>query len=322
MLNKHTAAIIFLSASLLSFPAHAASSIKPDPEIAATSSQPLYGTSVAEVSAPPAAEVSAPEQQEVKPGKTATSDVDSINFKYIKGYFVDTGKILVSPLHWETGDWIKLGLVLGATSSLFLVDEKVRDFSQNHQSPVASKFAVVGNALGNTLYTLPPVGAFYLYGYLADDSKARRASLLAVESFTISQLLTSGLKMLADRHRPNSGDSSTTWDGPSFSQKNLSFSSGHTASAFSLATVFADVYKDNPYVAPVAYGLATLTGLSRVYTNAHWSSDALFGAAIGYVTSRALLSYHKEETKKSAKRLTILPEIGKEMTGLTVKYEF
>jgi membrane-associated phospholipid phosphatase len=330
MLNKLTASIIFLSASLLSFPAHAASSIKPDPGIAATSSQLLSGTSVAEVSAPAAAkvsapaaaEVSAPEQQEAKPGEAATSDVDSINLKYVKGYFVDTGKILVSPLHWETGDWIKLGLVLGATSSLFLVDEKVRDFAQDHQSPVASKFAMVGNAFGNTLYALPPVGAFYLYGYLADDSKARRASLLSIESFTISQLLTSGLKMLADRHRPNTGDSSTTWDGPSFSQKNLSFSSGHTASAFSLATVFADVYKDNPYVAPIAYGLATLTGLSRVYSNEHWSSDALFGAAIGYFTSRALLSYHKEETKKSAKRLTILPEIGKEMTGLTVKYEF
>ncbi|HEY5513938.1 MAG TPA: phosphatase PAP2 family protein [Geomonas sp.] len=240
----------------------------------------------------------------------------------MKGYLVDTGKMVASPVHWETRDWLKLGLVLGVTSSLFLVDQKVKDFAQSHQSPVASKFALVGNDLGDPFYTLPPIGAFYLYGYLADDSKARRASLLAIESFAISGVMTSGLKMLADRHRPNSGDVSTTWDGPSFSMKNLSFSSGHTASAFSIATVFADVYKDNAYVPTIAYGLATLTGLSRVYSNAHWSSDVFFGAALGYFTSKALLSYHKEEKNKTANRLTILPDISKEMTGLTLKYDF
>jgi membrane-associated phospholipid phosphatase len=256
------------------------------------------------------------------PEASAGSDVDRINLGYLKGYAVDSGKIIASPLHWGGHDWLKAGLVLGVTSSLFLIDRKVKDFAQSNQSPVASKFASVGNGLGNGLYTLPPLGAFYLYGYLADDNRARRASLLSLESFALSGVLTSGMKMLAERHRPNTGDAPTTWDGPHLSPKNVSFSSGHTASAFSIATVFANEYQDNAFIPPLAYGLATLTGLSRIYSNEHWASDVFFGAAIGYFTSKALLAYHKEDKTKKKARLTVMPAIGKEMTGLSVKYEF
>ena len=298
---KIIAGIIFLSSTIFSLPLYAASSNQAASET---------GTAL-----------KAQEKQDVKSGDDATT-VDSINLNYLEDYFVDTGKIVASPLHWEAKDWLKVGLVLGVTSSLLLVDEKVKDFAQNNQSHVASKFATVGNDLGNGLYTLPPLGAFYLYGYLNDDHKARRTSLLALESFAISGLMTSGLKMLAERHRPNTGDSPTTWDGPHFSLKNVSFSSGHTASSFSIATVFADEYKDNPYVAPIAYGLATLTGLSRVYSNEHWTSDVFFGAALGYFTSKAVMRFHKDDSGKASNSLTILPIVGKDMNGLNIKYDF
>jgi membrane-associated phospholipid phosphatase len=280
---------------------------------AAAPNQPVSETAAAQLQTEP--------QQAAQSEEGSSTDIDRVNVHYLKDYFVDTGKIVAAPLHWEARDWAKAGLVLGVTSSLFLVDQKVKNFAQSHQSPVASKFAMVGNDLGNGLYTLPAVGAFYLYGSLADDGKARRASLLALESYAISGILTSGLKMLAERHRPNSGDSPTTWDGPHVSLKNVSFCSGHTASAFSIATIFANEYGDNAYVPPIAYGLATLTGLSRIYSNEHWSSDVFVGAALGYFVSKALLSYHKQDKNKK-NNLMVLPVISKEMTGLSMKYDF
>jgi membrane-associated phospholipid phosphatase len=297
------AAAMILTTSLLTLPAFA------DPSIPAPAAT---GASVA----------LARGDQDANPADSSTPDIDRLDLQYAKGLFVDTGKILVSPLHWEPKDWLKAGLVLGVASSLLLVDEKVKDFAQSHQSPVASKFATVGNDLGNGLYTLPPVGAFYLYGYLADDHKARKTALLAVESFAISGVMVSGLKVLAQRHRPNTGDGPNSWDGPHLSLSNLSFCSGHTASSFSIATIFADQYKDNPYVAPVAYSLATLTGLSRIYSNAHWSSDAFFGAALGYFVSKAVLHYHQDDKDKLANRLMIMPAVSKEMTGLSMQYQF
>lgn len=304
MVRKLTAGSIFLIASLLTHPV-----------VAEPLGQPARGLGVT-------IDLQAPVNQELQPEEGTAREVDKIDLNYVKEYPYDAGKIFTSPLHWEAKDWLKAGLVLGVTSSLFLVDQNVKNFALSHQSPVASKFALAGNDLGNGLYTVPAVGAFYLYGYLGDDHKARRASLLALESYALSGILTESLKMAISRHRPNTGDAPMTFDGPSLSAKNVSFCSGHTSSAFSIATVFADVYKDNPFVPPLAYGLATLTGLSRVYSNEHWSSDVFFGAALGYFTSKALLKYHREDQDSFAKRLTVLPTVSKEMTGVTVKYDF
>ncbi|MBJ6723961.1 phosphatase PAP2 family protein [Geomesophilobacter sediminis] len=256
----------------------------------------------------------------IPPDLKPQPDSDRINGKYLMGYLSDAGKILSAPAHFDRYDWLKVAAVGGVAGSLFLIDGKVKNFAQSHQNAVANKFATVGNDLGNPLFTLPPLGAFYLYGMLNDDVKARRTSLLALESFVISGAITDGIKILAQRHRPNTGDSPYTFDGPKLGLNNLSFASGHTTSAFSIATVIANQYADNPYVPPIAYGLATLTGLSRIYSNAHWASDTFVGGAIGYFVGKAVLSFHKE--KSTPNRLTLMPSLSKEMTGMTMQYSF
>ncbi len=253
------------------------------------------------------------------PDEVTTSSVDRVSLEYLKGYFTDTGKIIASPLHWEKNDWLKVGLVAGITGGLFFADSSIRDFAQSNQSSVANKFATVGNALGNPFYTLPPLGAFYLYGSLTDDKKARTTALLAVESIAISQLFTGALKVIAQRDRPNTGASPDKWEGPHLSLKNLSFSSAHTSSAFSLAAVFAEEYEDSPYIPAIAYGLATLTGLSRIYDNEHWASDAFFGAAVGYFIGKAVVKFHTDDT---AKKISIVPMVSSDYKGLTVSYPF
>jgi undecaprenyl-diphosphatase len=57
-----------------------------------------------------------------------------------------------------------------------------------------------------------------------------------------------------------------------------SFPSGHTASSFAAATALAFFY---PKAAPVAYGLATAVGVSRVHLGVHFPSDAAVGGVIG-----------------------------------------
>jgi len=310
MVSRITAAAIFLGTALSIHPVFA-ESLTPPP-------QKVQQAAVVENGTEARPETTRAEAD----AKSASADMDKIDLDYAKGYLTDTGRILASPLQWGARDWMKFGLVVGGTTSLFFVDKEVKNFAQKNQNGVASKFASVGNFVGDPIYMFPSVGAFYLYGYLANDGKARRASLLALESLTITGAFTSGIKILARRHRPNSGHSPTNWDGPTMNGENVSFCSGHTSSAFAVATVIAEEYKETRYVAPVAYGLATLTGLSRIYSNEHWSSDALFGAALGYFISKAVLSYHKEDTHKKANRLTVLPQVGKQMTGLTVNYKF
>ena len=251
----------------------------------------------------------------------AAVSLDRPSVDYLKAVFVDTGKILASPLHADSSDWLKAGGVVAITGGLFLVDANIRDFSQRNHGQAANKIASAGQILGNPLYTLPPVGAFYLYGYLTDDSKAQKTSLLAVESLAISSLFTGLLKVIAQRDRPGSGASPYKWEGPRFNLNNLSFCSGHTSSAFSIATVFAEQYKNSPYVPPIAYGLATLAGLSRVYDNKHWASDVFFGAALGYFVGKSVVNFHSDHLLNVA-NLSLVPDVRPNYNGITLQYKY
>ncbi len=211
--------------------------------------------------------------------------------------------------------------MVAVTGGLFLADAGIRDFSQRNQSPTGDTLASAGQILGSPIYTLPSLGAFYLYGHLHDDSKARTTSLLAVESLAISAVFTEVIKATTQRDRPNSGASPYRWEGPNFNLKNVSFCSGHTVTAFSIATVFAEQYKDSHYVPAFAYGLATLAGLSRIYDNKHWTSDVFFGAALGYFIGKSVVSFHRNTTPNKM-NIQISPDIRSGFNGITVQYTF
>lgn len=244
---------------------------------------------------------------------------DRITGEYVKGYFTDAGKMLMSPTQWDGSDWLKAGLVIGVSSGFFFADADIKNIAQRNHSSAADKAASVGNSLGNPLYTLPPLGLFYLYGHLSDDPKARRTSLLAVESLTIGGAFTWTIKIATQRSRPCTGKPPSTWNAPDFSSFDTSFPSGHTQSAFSIASVIAEEYGSNPYVPPLAYGLASLTGISRIYVNKHWASDVVFGGAIGYFVGKAVVGYHRN---KGNSPVTILPAISQQGYGLVVSHRF
>ncbi|MCK4346267.1 MAG: phosphatase PAP2 family protein [Bacteroidales bacterium] len=61
----------------------------------------------------------------------------------------------------------------------------------------------------------------------------------------------------------------------------------------------------------VAYSIATLTGISRVYENKHWSSDVLIGAVFGYAMGK--LIYNKNNWG-----IHIKPATTPEVIGMTL----
>ncbi len=244
---------------------------------------------------------------------------DRITGEYVKSYFTDTGRILASPAKWDGSDWLKAGLIIGATSGIYFVDADIRNFAQRNRSSVGNRFSTVGNDLGDPLYTLPALGLFYLYGHLYEDPKARRASLLAVESLAISGAFTWTIKLAAQRSRPFTEEPSSSWNGPSLKNTDTSFPSGHTTAAFSVASVLAEEYGNNPFVPPIAYGLAALTGFARINTDKHWASDVFFGGAIGYFVGKAVVRYH---TVQNSNSVMILPTISQQGLVVIAEYRF
>ncbi len=239
-----------------------------------------------------------------------------LNSDYLKGYFTDTRDIVTAPLRWEKNDWLKASLVAGITLGLYVLDEDIRDWVQDNRHDNLSEFA---EHFGNGKYVLPPLIILYGYGHVAKNNKARRAALLTIENVVITGLFTQLMKFSFHRHRPNYGDPHDIWDGPSLEHDNLAFPSGHTSLAFSIATPIATEYKDNLIIPPLAYGLASLVGWSRMNDNKHWASDVFMGAALGYFMGKAVCSLNSQDEDS---KLAINPIMLQDTPAVMLSYQF
>ena len=116
------------------------------------------------------------------------------------------------------------------------------------------------------------------------DERAFSCMELAWKSMLISESTTATLKFVTNRPRP---------DGREHSRVNSSFPSSHASSSFAVAYSVSRYY---PRWSIPAYGTAALISYSRIYLDAHHTSDVIAGAAIGllggYLTDRYLKSWH------------------------------
>jgi undecaprenyl-diphosphatase len=125
------------------------------------------------------------------------------------------------------------------------------------------------------------LGAVWIAIGLALTLLWRRPSLLLAVLLAVgaADLLTTLIKEVVPRHRPFEHQL-----GPS--ERNHSFPSGHTATAFAGATVLSAVA---PRFRPAFYALACLIGFSRLYDGVHYPTDVLAGAVLGSLVALVLL---------------------------------
>lgn len=122
-------------------------------------------------------------------------------------------------------------------------------------------------------------GATYLVGQLGGDAHARETGLLGLEALGHTQIVVFAFKQFTNRERPLDG-MGDFWGG------GTSFPSGHAASSFALATVFAYEYRDHLAVPITAYALAGAVSASRLSARRHWVSDIAVGGSIGFLIGR------------------------------------
>ncbi len=93
-------------------------------------------------------------------------------------------------------------------------------------------------------------------------------------SYVVMAALVNGLKYSVRQMRP---DGSTP----------NSFPSGHTATAFTAATILHKEYglTRSPWWSVLGYATAATTGIMRTLNNRHWISDVLVGAGIGIIST-------------------------------------
>ncbi|MCX6291780.1 MAG: phosphatase PAP2 family protein [Bacteroidetes bacterium] len=236
-----------------------------------------------------------------------------LSFRSPKGFIPsllhDFGEQASAPFKMNSKQVLMVAGGVAVTGALFFADENIDRFFK----PLKDKQEWINQSSSQVTefgarYGIGFVAAFGGYSLLWKDRKAFHTTLLATQAMITSGVWVRFGKMLAGRERPSAtyGDfQHDFWWGP-FQQfnsrvaKNRSiaafdaFPSGHTATAFSIASVFAHQYSDKKLVPVLAYTLATIVGISRLTEHEHWASDVFAGACIGYLCGKQVVKHEKE----------------------------
>lgn len=154
---------------------------------------------------------------------------------------------------------------------IVLSDREARSrFGPKHtadRSPAADYFSGLGSSVGLSL-----TAGLYLLGNQNDRGTAVKAFGAAFHA----NLLAGIVKGLAGRERPYKTEGRSRFHGPKGHYD--SFPSGHTTTAFALATVLSHRQPDQEWLYD---SLALLVGWSRIRKDCHFLSDVVAGAALG-----------------------------------------
>lgn len=244
-------------------------------------------------------------------GVSAQVDSVRLNRKYLESYWTDTRDMVTAPVRWKGRQWLGLAAFSGTTFALTALDEPVRDYMQKHQDPALARISRYGLEPFGNLYSFGTIAGFLVHGLWTGNDRSRSTALMAAESYVLSGLLVRISKILAGRSRPDApwNPGPDEWEGP-FNGK--SFPSGHTTSAFAVASVIAWQYRETKWVPAAAWTVASAVAMSRMYDNKHWLSDAFAGAVIGAATGRFICRQHDNS------RLLISPGFSAGNSGMKI----
>lgn len=237
-------------------------------------------------------------------GVTAQDTLPVLPDKYYwKSLLHDTRDLALFPKHLEKNDiWFIAGTV-SAAGLAFVFDEELQKESQLHRYHDIDNIVRYGiEDFGDGPYALGAIGLTYLTGVIMKEERPRYAALMNLKTLGLSSGAAGVVKLIFQRQRPDVyPPDKEQWYGPfkGFTD-NYSFFSGHSFVAWSLASVTASVYHDKKAVKIIAYSLASLVSLSRVYENYHWGSDIVAGGLSGYALGR--LVYRFDNWKKAGSR--------------------
>jgi membrane-associated phospholipid phosphatase len=253
-------------------------------------------------------------QNKCKPQNPSASfyKTDSVfSFQSNKGYIPSLlnnfGEQVTAPFNFTKRQWLITGAAIGVTAALIHFDNDIDKWAtvQKQKHRWVNKSSPVITQFGSTYGTISLAATGLIYAAIKDQ-KGVQTSLLATQAWITSGIWVQLIKHLTGREDPSasyvfSKIPGGKWWGP-FAQydqdlpvyKSVSsfdaFPSGHTAAAFSIATVFATRYKDRKAIPVICYSAAALVGMSRLTEHQHWSSDVFVGGLIGYVCGKQVVA--------------------------------
>jgi hypothetical protein len=214
------------------------------------------------------------------------------------------------------------GIAIVGSAGLSIFDKRIAHWTQTTSVQGSSSRHRIVNDLTKVNETTLTGAAILSYGIgrLAHANTMADVSLHTAEATILTSVISQAIRGPLGRERPSiSPDDQYKFQfGKGFTQfNNRSFPSLHSAVGFAAATAIStEIHERNPqaswWVTPVAFSVAMVPGLTRMYLNQHWASDVASGAFVGSLIGARVVRYaHTHNRNKLDRALlatTVVPD--------------
>jgi membrane-associated phospholipid phosphatase len=214
------------------------------------------------------------------------------------------GRGILGVFHRDT----LLPLVVGgvATGGAFVLDQEMRDWISPDPGEGWGSTVSTSGGLWSSVF----VAGMFTAGRVSKHTRFRAVTYDWLDASMMNVVYFQSLKFIVGRERPNGSN-------------NQSFPSGHTSNAFALATVTERHYGWK--VGVPAYLLAGLVGAARMKEDAHYFSDVVAGATLGYIVGRTVVRVNNRPLEDGAHKgafLNLAPMVGPHERGMQLSLTF
>jgi membrane-associated phospholipid phosphatase len=211
----------------------------------------------------------------------------------------ETIGFLVQPAKWDGNDWLRIGVMGGATFLAMQVDQPIRDGVLRDNKRYFYSVPIEGARMYGELYS-PVVffGGFALHYLFTDNISSRKIAYEIGQASLYTGAVVLAMKSIIGRARPHDNLGRATYH--SFTLIGDDFHSlpgGHTATAFVISTVLSRNVHPT-WLKVLMYVPAILTPISRMYQDMHWTSDNVLGGAIGYFIATWVVDVHERNESR------------------------
>lgn len=207
----------------------------------------------------------------------------------------ETWDFIKQPTKWDGSDWLKIGLISAGTFLIIeTADQPIRTAVLKDQKYYRSVLIEFGRMWGELYAPVVLFGGFAIHSLLTDEIGTRKIAYEIGQASLYAGAVTYILKLAIGRARPYMEEGKTSFHPFSslFNQDYHALPGGHSAAAMVLSTVLSRNAKP-VWLKVLAYLPASLTIVSRVYQDQHWTSDDLLGAALGYFIATWVVDQHE-----------------------------
>ncbi len=204
---------------------------------------------------------------------------------------------------FSTGNLMPLVVGASATGVAYGLDDNVHHYFDGRER--LEDAAEAGSFMGSPAVIVGGSAGLLLVGQFSSNAKFRGLTYDLAQGIALGGILTQGIKYAVGRVRPDGSN-------------DASFVSGHTSSAFTVATILSRYY--GPKVGIPAYFAAAFVGSARIEQNKHFLSDVVAGAALGYIVGKTVTRDLRKEPPRFMWSPMVSPK--QKAIGLNMMFSF